>query len=142
MRHAKGRGLDPEATSETISGESERKATGNELVCLAQNAMGIVSPNVATILAVQAAAMPPSAAGGVSPDKNRKLVETAVQLLGEIKPEGALQSMLAVQMVGIHNTAVKFLMRATDENQTFEGADANVQRATRSCACSMTSYRP
>ena len=59
------------------------------------------------------------------------VVQTAIEMLGQIKPEGALQSMLAVQMIGVHNSAVKFLMRATDENQTFEGTDANVHRAVR-----------
>ena len=36
-----------------------------------------------------------------------------------------------MEWIGVHNSAVKFLTRATDENQTFEGADANVLRATR-----------
>jgi hypothetical protein len=58
-------------------------------------------------------------------------LQTAMHMLGQIKPEGALQSMLAVQMIGVHNTAVRFLMRATDVNQTFEGTDANVQRSVR-----------
>jgi hypothetical protein len=54
-----------------------------------------------------------------------------MHMLEQIKPEGSLQSMLAVQMIGVHNSALNFLRRATDENQTFEGADANVQRAVR-----------
>jgi hypothetical protein len=45
--------------------------------------------------------------------------------------EGALQPMLAVQMIGVHNSAVRFLMRASDDGQTMEGSDANVQRAVR-----------
>lgn len=63
-------------------------------------------------------------------------------MLEQIKPEGALQSMLAAQMIGVHNTAIKFLMRATDENQTFEGADANVLPATLSCGYLTNSCRP
>jgi hypothetical protein len=51
------------------------------------------------------------------------LERTAIHMLRQIKPEGALQSMLAVQMIGVHNSAVKFLIRATDEDQTFEGTD-------------------
>jgi hypothetical protein len=39
--------------------------------------------------------------------------------------------MLAVQMIGVHNSAVRFHMRASEEGQTFEGADANVLRAVR-----------
>jgi hypothetical protein len=34
-------------------------------------------------------------------------------------------------MVGAHHAATTFLARATAEGQTFEGADANVLRATR-----------
>jgi hypothetical protein len=114
------------------AGDSEKKATGAELVSLAQKAMGIVSADVATSFAAQAAAaIVPSAAEAGNPDKNRKLVVTAVQLLGEIKPEGALQSMLAVQMIGVHSTAGKFLRMATAEGQTFDGTDANVHRAVR-----------
>jgi hypothetical protein len=122
----------PEATREVAGGDSEKKATGAELVSLAQKAMGIVSADVATSFAAQAAAaIVPSATEAGDPDKNRKLVETAVQLLGEIKPEGALQSMLAVQMIGVHSSAGKFLRMATAEGQTFDGTDANVHRAVR-----------
>jgi hypothetical protein len=60
-----------------------------------------------------------------------ELLQTAIHTLGQIKPEGALQSMLAVQMIGVYNSAVRFLMRASEEGQTMEGADANVQRAVR-----------
>jgi hypothetical protein len=51
-------------------------------------------------------------------------------MLEQIKPEGDLQSMLAVQMIGVHNSAIEFLMRAMDENQTFEGTDAKPPRAS------------
>jgi hypothetical protein len=34
-------------------------------------------------------------------------------------------------MIGVHNSSIKFLMRATGDNQTFKGMDANVLRATR-----------
>jgi hypothetical protein len=94
------------------------------------NALGIPSAGVATILAVQAAAMP-AVQGGKGPENAKTVLHTAIEMLEQIKPEGALQSMLAVQMIGVHNTAVKFLMRASDEDQTFEGRDANVLRATR-----------
>jgi hypothetical protein len=75
---------------------------------------------------VQAAATPALKSRTAGED-----LQTAIHTLEQIKPEGALQSMLAVQMIGVHNSAVRFLMRATDENQTFDGTDANVQRAVR-----------
>jgi hypothetical protein len=92
----------------------------------AQQASGVPDAEAATILVVQAAAMPALKSRTAGED-----LQTAIHTLEQIKPEGALQSMLAVQMIGVHNTAVKFLMRASDEEQTFEGRDANVQRATR-----------
>jgi hypothetical protein len=103
------------------------------LLLQAQSAIGVHSAEVATMLVAQAAGMPAvqTRTGPLGPENIKTLVQTAIQMLDQIKPEGALQSMLAVQMIGVHNTAIKFLMRATDENQTFEGTDANVQRAVR-----------
>ena len=57
-------------------------------------------------------------------------LQTALHMLEQIKPEADLQSMLAVQMIGVHNSAIEFLMRAMDENQTFEGTDAKPPRAS------------
>jgi hypothetical protein len=106
----------------------ERK---NAIIAHAQKATGVSAKDVAIALAVQAAAIPVAGDAEGDPEKIRELVSAAVETLEQIKPEGALQSMLAVQMIGVHNTAIKFLMRATDKDQSFEGADANVQRATR-----------
>ncbi len=103
---------------------------GSNPLLQAQNASGVPDAEAATILVAQAAGMP---AGRVETGlENAKVqVQTAMHMLEQIKPEGALQSMLAVQMIGVHNSAVKFLMSAIDENQTFEGMDANVHRAVR-----------
>jgi hypothetical protein len=97
----------------------------------AQKATGVTSEEVATTLAVQAAAIPVGGNVGGGPERARTIVQAAVEMLEQIKPEGALQSMLAVQIIGVHNTAIKFLMRATAEDQTFEGADANVLRSVK-----------
>ena len=48
-------------------------------------------------------------------------LQTALHMLEQIKPEGALQSMLAVQMIGVHNSAIEFLMRAMDEKPDLRG---------------------
>jgi len=48
-----------------------------------------------------------------------------------IGPKDELEGLLAAQMIGVHNLAMKFLARATLEGQTFEGTDANVNRAVR-----------
>jgi hypothetical protein len=97
-----------------------------DLPLKAQHASGVPDAEAATILVVQAAAMPAGQSG-----TTEEHLQTAIHMLEQIKPEGALQSMLAVQMIGVHNGALNFLRRATVENQTFEGTDANVQRAVR-----------
>jgi hypothetical protein len=96
------------------------------LLLEAQHASGVLDAEAATILVAQAAAMPARQTGSARDD-----LQTAIHMLDQIKPEGALQSMLAVKMIGVHNSAVRFLTRASDESQTMEGADANVLRAVR-----------
>ena len=51
--------------------------------------------------------------------------------ISELSPSNAVEAMLSVQMIGVHEAAVKFLIDATMPNQTFEGKNANVLRATR-----------
>ena len=58
-------------------------------------------------------------------------LELAASALTEMEPSNATEAMLALQMIAVHDAVLLFLMRATQENQTFEGSDANVLRATR-----------
>lgn len=55
----------------------------------------------------------------------------AVDFIAEFRPTNPTESLLAVQMFGVHEAALRFLQRATLEQQSFEGTDANVLRATR-----------
>jgi hypothetical protein len=111
---------------QALSREQKVPEAKSGLLLEALHAIGVDAPEVAGILAVQAAAIP------VTHSKTAgENLQIAIHTLGQIKPEGALQSMLAVQMIGVHNSAIKFLMRATDVDQTFEGMDANVHRAVR-----------
>lgn len=55
----------------------------------------------------------------------------AAAILHGIKPRDELEGLLAVQMVGVHNLAMEFMKRAILEEQTPEGVDANVNRATK-----------
>ena len=55
----------------------------------------------------------------------------AVALLHGIGPQDPLEGLLGVQMIGTHNLAMKFLRLAAVQNQTFEGHDANVNRAAK-----------
>jgi hypothetical protein len=87
------------------------------------------APNaeVAGILVAQAAAMP--AIEPVGPEKAKIARQTAIQVLEQIQARRCAP--LAVQMTGAHNAAVKSLIRAIEDNQTFAGVDANVLRVTR-----------
>lgn len=55
----------------------------------------------------------------------------AVAMMQEIKPANVNEALLACQMIGVHHAAMTFLYRATLSEQTFEGTDSNVLRATR-----------
>jgi hypothetical protein len=55
----------------------------------------------------------------------------AIAIMQEIKPDNVTEALLAVQIIGVHHAAMKFLYRAALDGQTFEGAEANVLRATR-----------
>jgi len=67
---------------------------------------------------------------GTSKDDLDRLI-TAFGTLMEIGPKGALESLLAVQMMGVHNAALMFLRTATADGQDFEVRDASVLRAVR-----------
>jgi hypothetical protein len=55
----------------------------------------------------------------------------AVEMIIELGPKNATEAMLAVQMIGVHEAADRFLKQATVGTQTSEGVEANVNRASR-----------
>ena len=55
----------------------------------------------------------------------------AVDLIAEYRPTNLTEATLAVQMFAVHEAALYFLQSATQAEQTFEGRDANMLRATR-----------
>ena len=65
------------------------------------------------------------------PTEDDELLKIAVSGLAEMKASNATEAMLAIQMIGVHHAVIKFLHDATHPNQTLEGGDANVLRATR-----------
>ena len=52
-------------------------------------------------------------------------------LLHGIKPQDEIESMMAIQMVGVHNLAMETLKRAMLGGQSFDGKDVNVSQATK-----------
>ncbi len=55
----------------------------------------------------------------------------ASAVMAEMAPQNATEAMLATQMIAAHDVALMFLRRATLDNQTFDGIEANVHRASR-----------
>lgn len=55
----------------------------------------------------------------------------ALSILYSVKPKDELESMLAIQMIGVHNLAMQTLARANLKGQTILGVDSNVNRATK-----------
>ena len=63
-------------------------------------------------------------------DEADRLVDAAA-LIREMAPQNATEAMLAAQMIATNDAALMFVHRATLENQSTEGVDANVLRGTR-----------
>jgi hypothetical protein len=90
-------------------------------------AAGIRNVHFADLLLTQMNAMQLWGRAEDNIDRTRE----AVMALREMDPKNATEALLAVQMFGVHNTAMVFLKQATIEGQTFVGAEANALRATR-----------
>ena len=63
--------------------------------------------------------------------QNLKGPVALIEGLGGIAPRNAVEGLLSVQMVGVHNLAMEYLKRAALPNQTPDEVDANVHRAVR-----------
>ena len=68
---------------------------------------------------------------GLSDDERLARAGSAISLLQDIKPSGAIESMLATQMVATHHAAMDCLRRAIISGQTVEGRDQNLKHATK-----------
>jgi hypothetical protein len=90
-------------------------------------ALGLKDENAALQVVMQALNV---ASFGASKE-NSDLLITALGTLTEIGPKGALENLLAVQLIGVHNAALMFLRNAAADGQDIEVRDANVLRAVR-----------
>lgn len=70
----------------------------------------------------------PTHAGGKHASQNLKY---AIATINGIGPKDELEGLLTVQMIGVHGLAVECLRRASLKDQTTEGMDLNIQRATK-----------
>lgn len=66
---------------------------------------------------------------GAGPDD--RIEHIAFVVLGGIEPRDQVEGLLAVQMVGTHNLAMLSLARAALKEQTVDGVNMNVDRATK-----------
>jgi len=87
-------------------------------------AAGVGNTNLALRLLSEATGLPFFVKGT---EEQRFL--TVLAFMQELQPETVTQSLLAVQMFGVHNTALLFLNRANIEGQTVEGAESCIRRA-------------
>ena len=110
-------------TSDKPSAESP-KPTHHRLRC--QQAFATTDVTLITYLSLQAM----SAAGGklVKDDFTSDYAFAAVHSLGA---RDGLEALLAVQMVGVHSLAMKFLATAALKDQTDYGVEASINRANR-----------
>ena len=60
-----------------------------------------------------------------------KALNQMTPLLRAINPTNELESMLAVQMIGIHNMSMAMMKRAMLPDQTVDGVNHNVNRVTK-----------
>jgi hypothetical protein len=72
-----------------------------------------------------------SAFGGFSEEEFSKTLDLALALLQEIKPRNGMETLLATQMIHTHNLSIAMMRRATVPQQTVDGVDRNVNRATK-----------
>lgn len=58
-------------------------------------------------------------------------INKALQILDGVAPKDELESMLALQMIGVHNLAMECMRKAGLRDQCPEGIEMNVNRATK-----------
>ncbi len=67
----------------------------------------------------------------LSEEERIQLVQSAVAALRGIKPQDAVEGMLATQMVATHNAAMECLRRSMIQQQTFEGRESSLRHAAK-----------
>lgn len=67
----------------------------------------------------------------LSEEDRIQLVQSAVAALRGIKPQDAVEGMLATQMVATHNAAIECLRRSMIQQQTFEGRESSLRHAAK-----------
>lgn len=66
-----------------------------------------------------------------SQQANKIFIDGTIAMYRSIKPQDTIESLLATQMVAIHNMAMECLRRSMLSEQTVEGVDTNINHATK-----------
>jgi hypothetical protein len=113
--------------SDQPAGELPEKLT-NEKPAVARVHQAFATTDTELIVPLLFQAMPTAGFGDANITTAHHYTVAAVHSLGA---RDGLEALLAVQMVGVHNLAMKFLANAALEDQTDYGIEVNVNRANR-----------
>jgi hypothetical protein len=69
--------------------------------------------------------------GNVSEEKLTDTLNIALALLNEIQPRNGIETLLATQMIHTHNLSIEMMRRSAISEQTVDGVDRNINRATK-----------
>ena len=65
------------------------------------------------------------------PQDAGEVLATAIEAMAEMQVTNSMEAMFATQMIGVHEAAVSFLATATGKDQTLDGRNVNLGRATK-----------
>lgn len=112
------------------SGEKENhiKPTGDQILHHVgiTEALGTINSDLSHILTHQIFGVAPGGA-----ELKVLHLNASLAVLHGIKPRDEIESLLAAQMVSVHNSAMEFMRRAILPDQTTEGVTANTERASK-----------
>lgn len=109
-----------------VAPDLDKGADALEFYCKLVEATGVTDRALQSDLISQAAAVWKAQNKGAAHQTNY-----TVALMHDINPQNALEGMLTVQMVGAHNLAIEMMKRAVIPEQTVDGVDRNINRATK-----------
>ncbi len=92
-------------------------------------ATGARDPEVAMHLAQQV--MSVLALANLGKEEEMRRIGSAYKLLAQIKPQNELEGLLALQILGVHETAMECLQQSRLPTQTPAGRDTNLKHAVK-----------
>jgi hypothetical protein len=115
----------------TVDGDIIQPDNVTDLPQVIIDSTGIDDNDAALCLILDVARIGNIAQSGLFLDSSESLVNSGLALMHDIKPQSALEGMLTAQIVGTYRASMKMLSNALLPDQTFDGKDANINRATK-----------